>query len=354
MKLQIILAGLVLSLSGCSEIESSARLSQDLNRPLVAGVGDTVIEIETRESLPNVFGKADLYGRTRPTGKVFITYLGIEQGRAAFERTTVRLQSNATTMNSTPIIIPRSSTTTYSGSTTFSGTAPGGGFAGSAVSSGTASTRALPIILPPSGSQTQVISNDKIRYYLDLDQDRKIVVEGNVVLIDEATASSVTYRIRKINQIASTPKPAMPQPASTAALNPASGPRPILMVEFKLEEENAETRALITELRDELEQAVIAGRRYIPKFAGDRINEADKVERRLRLTVGTGIPPNTGAGSSTYDLSGIWLRVEGELEDIGTGQEFHTFHLTRNEPRSPADRNRILRGVALQIAEEIK
>ena len=199
MKIHYVFVAMAILLSGCGEIKDSARVSQNLDQSLVAGIGDTVIEVETRESLPNIFGKASIFGRTRPTGKVFVVYLGVEQGRAAFERTTIRLQSNATTMNSTPIIIPRSSRTTYSGNTTFSGTTAGGGFAGSAVSSGTASTSAPPIVLPPSGSETKVISSNKIRYYLDLSKDRKIVVEGRVVFIDEATASSVTYRIQKLN-----------------------------------------------------------------------------------------------------------------------------------------------------------
>jgi len=185
-------------LSGCADIKNTARVSQKVDKSLVAGIGDTVIEVETRESLPNVFGKASIFGRTRPTGKVFVIYLGVEQGRAVFERTTIRLQSNATTMNSTPIIIPHSSTTTFSGNTSFSGTTVGGGFVGNAVSSGTASTYAPPIIFPPSGSETQVISNDKIRYFLDLSKDRKIVVEGRVVFIENATASSVTYRIQEL------------------------------------------------------------------------------------------------------------------------------------------------------------
>ena len=103
MKIHLVLVGLALILGGCGEIVSTARVSQKLDNRLIAGVGDTVIEVETRESLPNIFGKADLYGRTRPTGKVFITYLGVEQGRAAFERTTVRVQSNATTMNTLPV-----------------------------------------------------------------------------------------------------------------------------------------------------------------------------------------------------------------------------------------------------------
>jgi hypothetical protein len=163
---------------------------------LVAGVGDTVIAVDTQESLPNVVGRADIFGRTRPTGRISVIYLGLEQGRAVFERHTIRVMSDATTMNSTPVVIPQSSTTTYVGTTTASGRAPGGTFAGSAVTSGVATTSAPPIVLPPSGSHTQVISNDRIRYYLDVTQERTLIVEGSEVAIGEATGSSVRYRIK--------------------------------------------------------------------------------------------------------------------------------------------------------------
>lgn len=193
------LFAVALLLAGCGEIKNSSRLVQALEMPLVAGVGDTVIEIDTRESLPNLFGKSDVFGRTRPTGKIIVTYLGLEQGRATFERHTIRIQSNATTMNSTPIIIPQTSTTSYTGSTTMSGTMPGGTFSGTALSSGTATTTAPPIVLPPSGSQTRVISNDRIRYYLDLTQDQALFVEGHEILIENATATSVRYRIKELD-----------------------------------------------------------------------------------------------------------------------------------------------------------
>ncbi len=67
------------------------------------------------------------------------------------------------------------------------------------MSSGTATTTAPPIVLPPSGSETRVISNNRIRYYLDLAQNRKLIVEGHEIHIEEAIASSVKYRIKKLN-----------------------------------------------------------------------------------------------------------------------------------------------------------
>jgi len=198
MKWQQLLLLVAVLAAGCGEIKHSSQSVQPLNEQLIAGVGDSILEIEMRESLPNVAGKADLFGRTRPTGRITIIYLGIEQRRAAFERQTVRLLSNATTMNSSPVVIPQSSTTTYSGSTNIYGASPSGAFSGSALSSGTATTTAPPIVLPPSGSQTQVISNDRIRYFLDLRQNPKLIVEGHEVVIEEATASSVKYRVKNL------------------------------------------------------------------------------------------------------------------------------------------------------------
>jgi hypothetical protein len=191
------LLALALGIAACSPIENSSRLVQRTDVPLIAGVGDTVVEIDTQESLPNAFGKADIFGRTRPTGRVTVVYLGMEQGRAVFERHTVRVISNATTMNSTPIVIPQNSTTTYAETTTASGMVPGGTFAGSAVSRGAATTTGAPIVLPPSGSQTQVISNDRVRYYLDVVQDRSLRIEGKEIVIEQVTPSSVSYMIRR-------------------------------------------------------------------------------------------------------------------------------------------------------------
>jgi hypothetical protein len=42
-----------------------------VGQPLTAGVGDVVLRMDGRESMPNIFGNADIFGRTRPT--VFAT-----------------------------------------------------------------------------------------------------------------------------------------------------------------------------------------------------------------------------------------------------------------------------------------
>lgn len=194
MKNCCLLAIFALILYGCGSIENSSSVKQDIGKMHVAGVGDTVIEVDTFESLPNAFGKADIFGRTRPTGKIIVYYLGIDNGRAVFDRRNIKMQSNATTMNSSFLIIPQTSTMTYVGRTNFYGN-----IRGNATSSGTITTTAPPIILPPSGSETRVISNNHIIYYVDTSQDRHILVDSYTITINDAEESSLRYSVSKAN-----------------------------------------------------------------------------------------------------------------------------------------------------------
>ena len=193
-----LIASFALAIAGCGEIRNSSRLVQQLDTPLVAGIGDTIVTIETNESMPNIVGKADIWGRTRPTGKIFLVFLGVENGRVTFERNSVRIQSNATTMNSSPIIIPQSSTSNYGSNTFVRGSTPSGTFSGTAVSSGIATTSSTPIEIPPAGSNTEVLSDNLMRYSLDMNKSRKLVVAGYEILIDSVSDLTVKYRIKKL------------------------------------------------------------------------------------------------------------------------------------------------------------
>lgn len=195
---QYLMMSLGLAIAGCGDIKNSSRLAQQLDTSLIAGIGDTVIAIETNESMPNIAGKADIWGRTRPTGKVFVVFLGMKNGRAVFERYSVRIQSNATTMNSSPFIIPQSSTTNYRGNSYVSGSTPGGTFSGTVTSSGVATTSAPPIVIPPTGSTTSLLSDNRIRYSLDLSKSRKIVVAGYELFLVSVSEFTVRYRINKL------------------------------------------------------------------------------------------------------------------------------------------------------------
>lgn len=96
------IAVLTLSLAGCSPIEQSTITLQANDTALTAAIGQPVLQVIQLQSLPNLFGKADLYGRRTPTGAVTVHYAGLRDGQAVFTLRTIAIVTGATTMNSTP------------------------------------------------------------------------------------------------------------------------------------------------------------------------------------------------------------------------------------------------------------
>lgn len=96
------IAVLVVSFAGCSPIEQSTITLQANDTALTAATGQPVLQVIQLQSLPNLFGKADLYGRRTPTGAVTVTYAGLRDGQAVFTLRTIAIVTGATTMNSTP------------------------------------------------------------------------------------------------------------------------------------------------------------------------------------------------------------------------------------------------------------
>jgi hypothetical protein len=66
------------ALVGCASIQQQNVVSTAVGQSLTAGIGDVVLRVEGRESMPNAFGRADLFGRTRPTGFTTIQYGGMQ------------------------------------------------------------------------------------------------------------------------------------------------------------------------------------------------------------------------------------------------------------------------------------
>ncbi len=108
---------LALLLLGCGDVQERSQIvGGRTGTPLTASVGDTVLRVSREKNLPNIMSKADMFGRTTPTGVETVQYLGVKDGKAFFKRRTLNVESGATTMNSTPLIIPNSTTTTTRGS----------------------------------------------------------------------------------------------------------------------------------------------------------------------------------------------------------------------------------------------
>ena len=106
-----------LAAASCSPIEQQATVARPavVGRPYIAGVGDTVLDLKQTQSLPNIMGKADIFGRTRDAGRVIVRFVGVEGNQAVFVRQDVVIQSNETTMSRDPTLLPNYQISTVSG-----------------------------------------------------------------------------------------------------------------------------------------------------------------------------------------------------------------------------------------------
>lgn len=144
------------------------------NRETFVSVGDTLVKITMRESLPNAFGGSDIFGRKRDRGFVEVRYMGLAaDGRAVFRRRTVDVYTNETTMTR---MQPRWGSATV--------TAHGNRADISSFSVG--SDQAHVEALPP----------DTIEFALDLSKNKTITVEDRIIEVVEADGGGVKFVLR--------------------------------------------------------------------------------------------------------------------------------------------------------------
>jgi hypothetical protein len=68
---------LALLVCGCADVQERSHIvGGRTGTPLTASVGDTVLRVSREKNLPNVMGKADMFGRTTPTGVETVQYPG--------------------------------------------------------------------------------------------------------------------------------------------------------------------------------------------------------------------------------------------------------------------------------------
>jgi hypothetical protein len=145
------------------------------NKETFVSVGDVLVKVRLRESLPNAFGGADIFGRKRDRGFIEIRYMGLaEDGRAVFRRRTIDIYTNETTMTRMQPRWGSGKVTVEENSARISGFSLG-------------SDRAAVEPLPP----------DTIEFALDLANNKLITVEDRVIEVSSADAGGVKYLIRK-------------------------------------------------------------------------------------------------------------------------------------------------------------
>jgi hypothetical protein len=129
-----------------------------------------MLKVEVRESLPNAFGGADIFGRTRDVGFSELRYMGLDpSGYPVFRRRDVDIVTNETTMN-------RSGT----GVVTVPADNSGGPVTG--------------IITRPHAPNIQALP-EKIEFGLDLSKSSVLTIRGRTVEIIEASGPGVRDRI---------------------------------------------------------------------------------------------------------------------------------------------------------------
>lgn len=95
--LLVLLAGL---LAACATIENYRALNQPAGQVLTASVGGTIFRLNRSSDLPNVFGKADLYGGKVDRGYAELKFLGLtEKGELILSVTDIHKSSTETTMD---------------------------------------------------------------------------------------------------------------------------------------------------------------------------------------------------------------------------------------------------------------
>lgn len=168
----VVLSSLVPEVASAKE---STKINRPENREIYSSVGDVLVKVSLRESLPNLFGKPDIFGRKRDRGFVEIRYVGLtDDGRAVFRRRSVDIYSNETTMSRTPI---------YSGSSNVT------------VTGNTAHVSTFG--MGPASATVQPLPPDTFEFALDISKNRTITIEDRVVEVLSADPGGVRFVVRK-------------------------------------------------------------------------------------------------------------------------------------------------------------
>jgi hypothetical protein len=146
----------------------------------VAGIGDAVMELKLAESLPNSFGKADIFGRTRDTGRVTVRFVGLDGDQAIFMRQDVTIQSNETTLTQGPLLVPSYRTSAMSGNV--------GGLPVSGTRTGWGLT-----FVPPTPAYSYPIQSGQVQMAARI--GGSVVVEGRRVRILRSFEGGIEYLV---------------------------------------------------------------------------------------------------------------------------------------------------------------
>ena len=131
-----------------------------------------------RKALPNIVGGADIWGRTTNAGGTTVRFVGTQGPRAVFERTDVVVESNATTMTESPMIIPTTTRTTVHGNV------------GMTPVSGTARSTSYEYI-PPRGSSQYATTQRPVA--ITLGSGQSVSIQGRTLRVVSVAPNALKY-----------------------------------------------------------------------------------------------------------------------------------------------------------------
>lgn len=170
------------ALSACTPVEQRSDLvSSSAGVTMTAGPGDTVMDFQLSRPLPNAFGQADIFGRRTSAGRTVVRFVGVHNGAAVFERSDISIQSNATTMTETPLIVPNVSRTNVDG------------MVGGRHVSGTETATSYSVVGP---RPTQQVVSAARPITVTLSAGQSAPIQGKTLQVIQVSAQSVTYRVQ--------------------------------------------------------------------------------------------------------------------------------------------------------------
>lgn len=94
------LVSLCLLVGGCATIQNFNKLEQSEEKVLTASIGSTIFRINKSGDLPNIYGKADIWGGKVDRGYTELRFKGIkENGNLILQVTDINKSSTETTMD---------------------------------------------------------------------------------------------------------------------------------------------------------------------------------------------------------------------------------------------------------------
>lgn len=161
------------------DLPVSEKLIQTAGAPLETHIGGQVFKITRTSPLPNVFGRADIFGRTVDRGSVELRYQGKTlDGKVVLRLIDFDVRSNETTMNRARVGV-----TSATGPTTYG---PG---------TNIATGRGTAIAVIGQEGRNELLPANTTEFAIDAQKKRDLRLGSVTVMILEADETSIKYSL---------------------------------------------------------------------------------------------------------------------------------------------------------------